>query len=430
MLDMGNMFNSEQPVVEEEVPIDETFVAEYKVTYELSNDDRIENPSIFKLKLETNIPSEQEANYTLDDISMTLYQNGEVFQILNGDKLIKSSSITLVDNLIHVDYELNLDYYALELNRDGFFDAEFAFGQDKQVDKKTYQLSYRPEIEYVDNGTPQNNGNFIYKAFFKNEAGTELVPTYFSVAYPESITVEVRNRLYNPPPLGHGLSTEEVIPQKSSISKLGDKYYGVFMTSAEINKVIETKEEAQMAIDALVMSLTRLPNIDRLAFFVDEAQTPSSLFDIDLTQVYETTDKTYVYLSEKNSTTKRYLVPVEISEENVYDEILSIFNVLKTGSINDKQWMQIVPPNVEMTTFLIEGTTITADFNQAFLEAYDNLPEYRRLMINAILYSFTSHPNISKVKITVEGQPVTDYAGYDFTEAQLEPSYINFIGDY
>jgi len=431
MLDFGNMFNQTPEEAEvEEVPVDETFIAEYNLVSETPNVDRIYNPDTIKLSLETNIPKAYESNYDFEDITLTLYQNDELFQILSSDKILISPTIRYENDLIHVDYEVQVDYYSLGLNRDGFFNAEISFAVEKNLPSIVYPIAYRPEIKYVDNGTAQNNGNFIYKAFFKNEAGTHLVPTYFSVPYPESITVEVRNRLYNPPPLGYGLSSENVIPDKSSISKLGDKYYGVFMYSDEISKVIDNTEQAQLAIDALVQSLIRLPHIDRLTFFVDDAQVADSLYDIDLTTIYEARNSSYVYLSERNSTSNRYLIPLEVSGDNVYDIITLMFETLKTGYIDDKQWVQMIPPEVMMNAFTIEGTTVTADFNGIFLTAYQDDLAYQRMMINSILYSFTSHPNINKVIITVDGEVVTNYGGYNFTEAQLEPSYINFIGEY
>lgn len=431
MLDLDSMFSSNDQEPEEEIiPVDESFTPEFSVEFLTDHTERLYNPTSVECILKTNIPSEYEKSYDFDDITLTLYQNDEIFQTINGDKIIQNKTLRYENETIVIDYVLEMDFYKLELNRDGFFKAEFAFADDKELAKQTYDIAYRPTIQYVNNGSAQNNGNFTYKTFFKNETGTHLVPAYISVPYPESITVEVRDRLYNPPPLGYGLSTEKVIPEKSSISKLGDKYYGVFMYTEEINKVINNEEEAKLAIDALVQSLIRLPHIERLTFFVDDQQLEGALYNIDLTTIYEQTTETYVYLSEKNSTDKRYLIPIKITEESVYDEILSIFNTLKTGKIHNKQWMQIVPPDVEMITFLIEGTTITADFNEAFLTAYDDAPEYKRMMINSILYSFTSNPNINKVVMTVNGQTVNNYAGYNFTEPQLEPAYINFIGDY
>lgn len=429
LFDLDSLFSNEETEVDEPLPLDVTFVPKYTAVFETATE-RITNPSMLHVTLESNIPKEQEANYNFDDITITLYQNDDIFQILTAEKIVANKTITYKNNLITVDYDLTLDYYELQLSRDGFFDAEIGFNKDKEITSKMYQLAYRPTIEYVNNGKAQNNDNFIYKAFFKNESGTHLLPLYFSVKYPESITVEVRNRLYNPPPLGNGLSNLSVIPKKSNISKIGTQHYGVFLSSSEIKKVIENKEQAELAIDALVKSLTRLPHIDKLSIFVDNLQVEGTLFDIDLTTIYEKTVETYVYLSEINASSKRYLIPVVINEDNIYDEILSIFNILKTGLIDNKQWMQIIPPEVEMDSFLIEGTTITADFNSAFLESYKYQPEYRRLMINSILYSFTSHANISKVLITVEGEIVTDYAGYNFTEPQLEPAYINFVGEY
>lgn len=431
MLDFGSMFSEETQVPEEEItPVDASFTPTYDIVFNTPNDERLYNPTTISCTLKTNIPAEYEQNYNFDDITLTLYQNDDIFQTLNGNKIIRNKTLRYENETLVVDYEIEMDFNELSLNRDGFFKGDFSFSEEKQLSSTTYDLAYRPTIKYINNGSAQNNGNFIYKVFFKNEKGTHLVPTYISVPYPESITIEVRDRLYNPPPASYGLSPEKVIPEQSSIAKLGDKYYGVFMYSNEINKVITNTEQAQLAIDAMVQSLVRLPNIDRLTFFVDDQQLEGTLYDIDLTKIYEQPTSTYVYLSERNSTNRRYLIPIIINEDNVYDEILSIFNTLKTGRIHDQQWMQIVPPDVEMTTFIIEGTTITADFNEAFLTAYDDDPEYKRMMVNSILYSFTSNPNINKVVMTVNGEIITNYAGYNFTEPQLEPSYINFIGNY
>lgn len=425
MFDLSDIFSSapEEEVVEE--PADETFEAVYSVEYKTGNDKRLYNPKNIEFTLTTNHP--ENSTVDLDKFSIKLYQNGELFQVLKDNQLTVEEKPMIINGTITADYSVDIAFETLALNRDGYFDLEVVFDESIEVPSNTYQVAYRPTIDYVDNGQAQGGGKFIYKAYFKNITDDHLVPLYYSVDYPDSITVEVRNRLYNPPADSSGLNSTAVIPANSSVRKLADKAYGVFFLKTEIDKVISTKAEAELAIESMVKSLTRLPNIDTLTFYVDGSQAEGLLYDIDLKKIYEKDSSTYVYLSEMNDTEYRYLIPIPVSENNVYDEVLTIFNTLKTGYIDDKQWMQIVPPEVEMKTFIIEGTTITADFNEAFLTAYTSNEEYKRMMINSILYSFTSNPNISKVVITVNGELVTDYAGYDFTEPQLEPSYINFI---
>lgn len=430
MFDFNHIFSSEDPEEEEEiVPVDEAFVPEYSA--EVTINEKY-NPTTMSIKLMTNIPEIYENNFDFKDLNMTLYQNEEVYVHVPYDKLVSNETISYNNDTLEIIYDLNIDFYNLGLNRDGFFDAEFYFSSDDKSDliKEKYSIAYRPTIDYVDNGNAENNGNFIYKSFFLNEDETNLVPLYFSVKYPESITVEARNRLYDIAPLGSGLSDNPVLPLKTSVSKLGPGHYGVFMYSSEINKLIDTPERANLTVSAIVQTLTRLPHIDKLSLFVDEAQVEGSFFDVDLTKIYEQPIQSYAYLTEVTSTTKRYLVPVPVSEANIYDEVWSIFSLLQSGQTDEKAWTQILPPDIVVNNFIIEGTTITVDFNDAILSAYENDEEYKKLMVNSILYSLTSIENINKVSITVDGEPVTTLAGYDFTEPLLAPPYINYIGEF
>lgn len=427
MFNFDDIFEEDLPI-EEEVPVDETFVAEYTAKFNIEND--AINPTEASVELITNIPKEYEGSYTFDDLAMTLSQNDEVYAHIPYNKLVSNQSIEYPDNQIKIIYTINLDFYHLDLSRDGFFTADLYFEDvEKSELRKSSAIAYRPQIDYVENGSAENNGNFIYKAFALNQDESSLVPLYFSVDYPESITVEARNRLYDTPPANSGLSTSPVLPDKTSVSKIGDKHYGIFFYTDEINKLITTPERAELAVDAVIRTLIRLPHIGKISIFVDEAQVEGSFYNIDLSKVYTAPLQSYAYLTEPTSNMKRYLIPVPVSEDNIYDEVWSIFALLKSGNTEEKQWTQIIPPNVNINNFIIEGTTITVDFNENLLTAYKD-EEYQKLMINSILYSLTSIENINRVKITIDGNPLTSFAGYDFTEAVLAPPYINYIGEY
>lgn len=429
MFDFGDLFeNEEAEIVEEVEPIDETFVAEYSVDYLI--DEEIVNPINGRVILSTNIPSSYEKNYNFKDLKMTLSQNDEVYAHIAFDKLVENYTIDYKNDLIEISYDLDLDFNNLNLNRDGFFESEIYFDQEDKSDlNHIFNLTYRPEIDYVTNGSVENNGNFIYKAYFLNETETALVPLYFSVEYPESITVEARNRLYNSPPASYGLSSNPVLPSRTSVAWIADKHYGVFFYSDEIEKIITSNERAELAVDSIIKTLIRLPHIEKISLFVDGAQVEGSFFDIELNKVYQAPIQSYAYLTETTPSKKRYLIPLAVSESNIYDEVWSIFNILKTGNVDGKQWTQIIPPEVTLNNFMIEGTTITADFNQALLSAYED-QEYQGLMINSILYSFTSIENINRVKITIDGSDIDFIGAIDFTDSVLAPPYINYIGEF
>lgn len=433
LFDFGTLFASDEPeeVIETD-PVDETFIPTFSLAYSMDDANRMYNPTSATIDISTNIPSKYEENYAFDDLEMTLYRNDEVYQIFTGQQIIENITKSYIDDQMEVAIAINISFEALDLDTDGFYDMTFDFTSAEKADlpASTFKVAYRPAIDYVTNGEAENNGNFIYKAYFLNATETRLVPLYFSVKYPESITVEARNRLYLAPDAKYGLSTKQVIPNKTSISKIGTKHYGVFFYSNQFPGIIDDAKDAHLAVEALVKTLIRLPHIEKISFFVDDAQVEGSFFDIDLSQIYTEPKESYVYLTEANTTNKRYLIPARVSEDNIYDEVWAILSALKTGETDDGNFIPILPPEVEVSNFIIEGTTLTLDMNPAFTSVYADLPVYEEMMLNSLLYSLTSIENINKVAFTIEGEPLTSFAGMDLSEPVLAPPYINYIGEY
>lgn len=417
----------------EETPIIEDSKDDFKPTYSLKyslDKERIYNPKEETITLITNIPKSKESNFDFKDIELSFYKNNQIYQIFSFDSFVTDYKIDYNDDLVQVIYSVNIDDNFLNLEHDGFYNIEFTF-KDKTLSTNEFlKVGYRNNLNYITSGKLVNDGKFTYKTFFLNEDKTQLVPLYFSVDYPESITIEVRNRLYDIPPTDSGLSLESVIPQKSSVMKLDREHYGVFFSSYELNKMNLDNSRVKLMTNSLIQSLTRLPHISKLSFFVDEKQVEGSLFDFDLTKVYENSKSSYVYLTENTSSNKSYLVPIAIKADNIYDEVWTIFESLKTGKVGDDRFIEILSPEIEINNFVIDGTTITVDFNEEFLNTYKDSKDYELLMINSILYSLTSIENINKVNFTVNGEDVLSIGGYDFSEPVGTPPYINYIGEF
>lgn len=431
---LNDILTSEEPdETNQQEEIDNSFVATYTTDFSVSGDKRIYNPKNYTLTLNTNIPKINQESFDFDDMKLTLYKDTTISQEFSFAEFITNYEISYVNDFVQVVYDINIDSNHLGLLRDGFYTAGISFiSEDKSsaLGESKFDVAYRNDIDYVNAANTQNNGNFIYKAYYLDEAETHLVPLYFSVQYPKSVTLEVRNQLYNVPPADSGLSQSPIIPNKSSVSKIAKDHYGIFMNSDEISKVIGDSEKANLTISSFVNTLTRLPHISKLSFFIDNAQVQGSLFDIDLSKVYEQQAQAYAYVTEPTSAGLSYLVPVAVNEDNIYDKFGSIINILKSGEAENRLWTEIIPPEVEVNDFVIDGTTVTIDFNKAFLTAYEDFEEYRTLMINSILFSMTSIENITKVVFTVNGQSITSIGEFDLSQPLDAPAYINFIGNY
>ncbi len=423
-VNINSFTNAENLEVEKEEvqePIQEGFKASYSIDTDIKEDNI--NPSIYNISLQTNIDKENLNSFNMDDLKLVLYKNDIEYKTINYSDFVIDKQI-IGENNIRIDYKINVASDYLKLDNLGYYKAVISF--DKEIEPIECELSYLPAIHYIGTEPVGNEkGNFVYKVFYKDFNNENLVPVYYSVKYPKSITLEVKSRLATIPDSKYGLSESKILPDRTNLSKLGKKHYGVYLKSAELTKIVKNKKDAMLMINSIVDSFTRLPHIEKISFFVDDKQDPALIYGIDITKPFEKNKSLKVYLSKTNNTMNRYLIPINFNGENIFNDINTIFNILKSGNIDNKQYIETVPKKVLMNNFVIEGTTITVDFNKEFLTAFTD-DHYNKMMIDSIIYSFTSSENINKIKITVENEPLIKY-GYDFTEPVKPTPYINYL---
>ncbi len=398
----------------------------YDVHTITDNSKRIYSPTNYEFELATNIKKEHEDLFNSDNIKLELYKNDILLKTYFLSELEHTKEVYYKDEKLNIRYNFSLYKSDLKITDDGFYDLKFIFDEFND-ELSTIKIAYLEDINILDTITDIKDRDIAYYAYYNNFDKTKTIPITKITKYNDNVIVKVRDSLYDIPDKKLGLSDEPTIPDSTSLELIEKGHYAVYMNSFEIEKSIKNSNEAALCIDSIKNTMFQFDSIKKLSFFIDYKQDPALFYDIDISKPFEKKDNIKVYLSEINNSKNSYLIPFDIENEDINEQILIAFDTLKTGFIDGKKWLEIIPPEVNLNSYFINSDTITLDFNEEFLYAYEGFDKYKKLMIESIISTFTSSDLINKIKITVNSEDLKDYQGYDFTEFIEDIGYINYI---
>jgi spore germination protein GerM len=194
------------------------------------------------------------------------------------------------------------------------------------------------------------------------------------------------------------------------------------------NQNIYNNESSQcyVAFKSFIKSLTSLEEVDRVRFTVDNRVKDTFFHGIKIDKSIKNNMENKAYLAY-NSFKRYYLVDCDISNlsdtDSIEDKINKLLQTLKHS--NYLTLSNTIPEDVEVLDFDIKNNTLTLNFNEAFLHSFNDNTNLQRLMLDSILFSFTSIDNINYVQILVENNTVSDFAGVDLSKPLARPLYIN-----
>lgn len=299
MFDFEDIFSKEKPRDSEDEPeeSEDTFQAEFSYSLKTNTDSRLYNPNNFELSLVTNISEDLASDYDFSNLEMSFERNGQIYQTFQSNKFITDISQSYEDQNLVINYTFNMSKNHLNLDQDGFYRVSLE-SDLTGLDALTFNVAYTGDIDLIDPTTI--TGNYTYLTYFYSEDKSHLVPIHLNIPAPNSITVAVRNSLYQVPSENSGLYPQQVIPNQTSLTRISEGYYAVFLYSREFNELITSPAEADLMVEALRKTLLELPHIDRLTLYVDDRQVQGSLFDVDLTKIYEEQALPVVYYPDLN----------------------------------------------------------------------------------------------------------------------------------
>jgi len=184
--------------------------------------------------------------------------------------------------------------------------------------------------------------------------------------------------------------------------------------------------QANAAMNSFLKSLTSVNSVNKVRFLVDSNSAKTFFVDKDITNSIERKDKNRAYLA-LNTSTRYFLVDCSVDaitdDLEINNKIDNMFNALK----NDEylSLSNTIPNDVNLLSYEIDKNVLSLNMNRAFLSSFNGLTNLQRLMLDSILFSFTSIDNIKYVKLLIEGEPLESFAGVDTSKPLVRPLYIN-----
>lgn len=85
-----------------------------------------------------------------------------------------------------------------------------------------------------------------------------------------------------------------------------------------------------------------------------------------------------------------------------------------------------IPNDIKLKNVTLEGRKLNLDFDENFTKSYNNKDDLKLMMIESLIFSFTSIPNVDGIQITVNNKPLTNFVkDRDLSGILTPPKFIN-----
>ncbi|MGD9569767.1 MAG: GerMN domain-containing protein [Sedimentibacter sp.] len=396
------------------------------------------NPETITLN---HISSKEEIIKSVSDSLFTLdvYQGSTLVKssINNLEMVSPSVNMTISvsnDNPIITTLDISKEKLGLE---DGTY--KFVFNSNLISDLNKSQISvnvtydtggvYYPAV----NAAPTNTKGLTL--YFATQNADTLIPVTRFVVEDKSITRMAIEQLQNGP-LNNGMIsmvkdvTNTTYNNGNVVIDLPSSYTGYENGSTGALLSYE-------AFVKTIFSVDRYWPIYNITFTVDRKNVDTYFHGMSSEAVnrFPNTERNYLLYMAYKLNDRYYLFDYEIdtiksgitAADPLELKAEKLFDAYKDVDIN--YGMSPLPDNVLLNNVKAQGTMLVLDFKKELLEAYKDRDDLKQMMIESLVYTFTTIPGVDSIKITINGENLKNLAaftdGRDLTGALYPPEFIN-----
>jgi spore germination protein GerM len=309
---------------------------------------------------------------------------------------------------------------------DGDYIFRFYSSNDKLkgIQPLELKVSYRSNPQYYKslNYHPKDSMGLIL--YFVSKHNNYIIPVTRFVPYSPAILNATAKNLVSGADPATGLLDTAIVPEISKVYYSGSTVYVDINSQSE---KLKGNPRLFYALDSIVYSMTEIPQMKRVQFLLDGKRVNEISRGITTSSPWspETSPAAYLALN----TFDRYLLfpyrPDTSEAKTIRDYAYILFETMRKGIADDPLVATVIPDEVELLNVYYINNTIKLDFNRAFLEAYRHDRQKQYIMMDSILFSFTTIPGVKYVKLMVEGNDEHTFADNKLTKPFTKPLYIN-----
>ncbi len=348
-----------------------------------------------------------------------IYKNDKFFSDNIWIKTISSDSNKITFDLSQKKLNLPNGKYTIMLSLESSNTEEYI----KPIKLNAEYIYDAPYIKAT-NSAPKGKMGVILYFPDNNYSLKQLIGITRFVDYntkPLSTTIK---ELQNGPIEGSNLSQSPPIGSINYISVDKNLVYVDLPSSEKI--YTNSKNQSTAAMNSFLKSITHFNNLHRIKFLVDYHKAKTFFNGIDVSKPITCNKSDKAYLAY-NSYRRYYLVDCNVpsikENDSTIQKAKKIFITLKEDNYPD--FCNTIPNNVDIINFKIENNILHINFNENFLNSFNGNENFQKMMLDSILFSFTSIDNIEYIQIIVENKKIDKFAEIDISKPLKRPKYIN-----
>lgn len=362
-----------------------------------------------------------------------IYQNDKLVlsNIKNLELMAPSSNMSISikkDNPMITTLDISQKKLGLD---DGTYKIVFQSNLISETDKSTISVevtydtggTYYPAVNSTSPGTKGLTLYFVSK-------NNILIPVTRFVVEDKSLTRMAIEQLQNGP-----VDSE----MKTFIKDVNNTTYNNGNVVIDLpssyegyNKDIDESKLIYQSFVKTIFAVDRYWPIYSLSFTVDRKKVDTYFNDIDTKSAVSNNKKHYcIYLADKTDN-RYYLFDKQIDTEKAG------INSQNTISINAQNFYNAylnseyatgrkpMPDNLKLNGITQNGSSLILDFDKNLLNIYDKKEDLRNMLIDSLIYSFTTIPNVDSIMMTVNNEPLKNFIkNRDLSGILYPPEFIN-----
>ncbi|MGB3368943.1 MAG: GerMN domain-containing protein [Acidaminobacteraceae bacterium] len=375
---------------------------------------------------------------SIDDLSMypNELKNNLTIDIFKFDSLVKSVALSSLNSDISISTDSDVNVLSMSIPIDrlthniktGHYTIKVSSNSEKTSIFKTleYSVTYIDDKKYI-MATDDDMNKTIATLYYPDKDFLWSVPVTHEISSRRNSQIRsILNAILEGPKADSGLNDGTAGPSISS-AYIKNGVLTLKTSSTNVKKYDEDSALASASLDTMINSLVSLDNVNELKFLVNNSSNGTYFNGSSIKDGFKILDKSKVYLGLQTTNDYIYLVPIAYGSVDDI-KIEDMFETLKHASIANKSsegLLQSVPQNVNLLNSSLEDDVLTLNLSKEFLNSYKSSEDYSLLMIDSLVYSYTSYDKIDSVRITVDGNIVDDFFGINISTPMRPKLYIN-----